>query len=227
MSLVDISRILETKRPFMFSFMDRYIFSQIQVQRTDALTNSNNFNKMIDFCLMTRQRFKEKDFREAKQYFATNFEKIKENINSGHWPETLRLIYNAQGVGQKIGSLILEVIIHYGEANRALEDELFVPIDTHVERIFSECLGLQHVPSIGSPVYSSNYQAFQRFLADNTAKGIPRIYFDYLWFVGKVFCRKITEKEERYTKGYRLCSMCWIKDYCTFDDKWFTNYGDG
>lgn len=227
MLLRDVSSLLAIKRAFMFSFMDRYIFAQIQVPRTETLANSANFMKMIDFCLMTRQRVKGKDFDQAQEYFADNFGKIKESITHGNWPETLLLIYDAQGVGQKIGSLILEVLIHYGKANDDLEPELFVPIDTHVQRIFSECLGLTNVPSIGSPVWSSNYRGFQQFLADNSAEGTPRIYFDYLWFVGKVFCKKITKNDERYSKGYRLCSMCWIKDYCTFTDKWFSNYGEG
>jgi len=192
------------------------------VPRQETLANSTNFMKMIDFCLRTRQRVKGKDFDQAQKYFAENFKGIKENIIRGNWPETLRLVYDARGVGQKIGSLILEVLIHYGEANQALEPKLFVPIDTHVQRIFSECLGLSNVPSIGSPVWASNYLGFQQFLADNSGEGTLRIYFDYLWFVGKVFCRKITENDERYSKGYRLCSMCWIKDYCSFPDKWFT-----
>jgi endonuclease III len=221
-SLRDVSRLLAAKRPFMFSFMDRYIFSQIQVPRQESLESLANFMKIIDFCLKTRQRVNRKDFDQSQKYFADNFKETKENIISGNWPETLRLIYGARGVGQKIGSLILEALIHYGKANDDLEPQLFVPIDTHVRRIFTECLGLTNVPSIGSPVSSSDYRGFQQFLADNTDQGTPRIYFDYLWFVGKVFCRKITENDEVYSKGYRLCSMCWIKDYCSFPDKWFT-----
>jgi endonuclease III len=227
MPLKDVSRLLATKRPFMFSFMERYIFAQIGVARTEALATSENFMRTIDFCLMTRQRVRQNEYELAKTFFADNFTQIQANVADGNWPALLPLVYNAPGVGQKIGSLILEMLIHYGEANQALEPKLFVPIDTHVERILSECLGLNNVPSVGLPVWKQTYQDFQQFLANNSAEGTPRIYFDYLWFVGKVFCRKINENNERYSKGYRLCSMCWIKDHCTYADKWFTNYEEG
>ena len=220
MPLADVSRLLSTKRPFMFSFMERYIFSQIQVPRIETISNSENFMRVIDFCLRTRQRVRQDELLQAKEHFSNNFKNIRAAIHQGKWVNLRNLIYSAPGVGQKIGSLILEVIIHYGESNANLESLLFVPIDTHVRRIFTQCFGLNNVPAIGSPVDSRNYIEFQQFLADNTADGIPRIYFDYSWFVGKVFCRKTNENEEGYSRGFKLCPMCWIKDYCTFPDLW-------
>lgn len=222
--LKDISCLLATKKPFMVSFMGSYIFSRIKVPRQETLSSSANFMKMIDFCLRTRQRIKEKDFKLANAYFTDNFKAVKQCLIDGNWQEVKHLIYDAHGVGQKIGSLILEVLIHYGEANKVLEPKLFVPIDTHVQRILSECLRLPNVPSIGASVWASDYNVFQEFLTDNSAEGAPRICFDYLWFVGKVFCQKINAIDGGYSRGYRLCPICWIKDYCTHTDKWFTGY---
>ena len=99
MSLRNVSHLLAEKKPFMFSFMDRYIFSQIQVPWRETLTNSTNFMKMIDFCLRTRRRFREKDSAQAQEYLANHFKEIKENIIRGNWPKTLLLIYDAPGVG--------------------------------------------------------------------------------------------------------------------------------
>lgn len=48
MALEDVSRLLATKKYFMFAFMDRYIFDQIVVDRREALSNTDNFMKMID-----------------------------------------------------------------------------------------------------------------------------------------------------------------------------------
>jgi len=220
--LQDMSRLLVTKRSFMFSFMEKYLFSQIQVGRTETLSNLDNFNRMIDFCLYTRQRINKKELQQAKTYFSNNFQQIRRYIHETRGQDLQKLVYSAPGVGQKIGSLILEVIIHYGEANPDLENKLYVPIDIHVRRILKECLGLKNVPRINSSPYSKNYLEFQKYLATNTANKVPRIYFDYLWFVGKVFCTKIDLNKEGYSKGYRLCSICWIKDYGILSDKWVT-----
>jgi len=202
--------------------MERYIFSQIKVPRTKVMTSRENFNKVIDFCLQTRTKINNEELKKGKDYFNWKFKKIKKKISQGDWENLEKTVYSAPGVGQKIGSLILEAIIHYGEANSNLEKQLYVPIDTHVYRIFKECLGLKNVPEVNSSPYSKKYVEFQKYLAENTANVIPRIYFDYLWFVGKVFCTKIDLNKKGYSRGYRLCSMCWIKDYCILPNKWIT-----
>jgi endonuclease III len=208
----------------MFSFMERYMLSQINVERTEMLTNCRNFNSVIDFCLKTN-RFRN-HLHEAEQYFSSRFRNIRNHIEHDNWTNLKDLVYHAPGVGQKIGSLILEVLIHYGDANANLERLLFVPIDTHVHRIFTECLGLDNFPAIGTSIDSRAYLSFQDFLAENTAERTSRIVFDYLWFVGKVFCGKIVPNNDGYSRGYRLCSMCWIKDACTFPDKWTNEHGN-
>lgn len=122
------------------------------------------------------------------------------------------------GVGQKIGSFILEVLIHYGENNPDLESKLFVPIDTHVHHIFNECLGIDDVPKVNTIITSQRFQNFQSMLQENTYNKNPRIYFDYLWFIGKIFC---TQRENG--NGFRLCNICWINEegHCIYPNKWF------
>lgn len=218
MLLKRVSRLLWKRRYFMFSFMERYMLLRIKVQRTEMLTNRRNFNLVIDFCLRTNPY--RLPLQRTKDHFSAHFKTIKKYIERGNLEELRDLVYPTIGVGQKIGSLILEVLIHYGQANANLEHQLFVPIDTHVHRIFTDCLGRDDVPSIGASIDSGKYQRFQKLLTDNSAKGNPRIIFDYLWFVGKVFCGNVAHNNDRYSRGYRLCSMCWIKDLCQSPDKW-------
>lgn len=221
MALGDVAQLLSTKRAFMRAFMERYLCAQIDVPRTAILENAGNFQKAIDFCLKTRQRIVNRELQIGSEYFARNYSRIKDAAIAGVWPELVETVYSAPGVGQKIGSLILEVIIHYGELNPALEKKLFVPLDTHVIRILSECLHVQDVPPMGTPFQADKMQRFQIFLKNNTSPDLPRIYFDYLWFVGKVFCTKKIAEGDQYSRGYRLCAMCWIKEHCLYEDKWF------
>lgn len=223
MLLEDVSRVLSTKRSFMVSFMERYVLSQIHVARNEMLANQENFDRVIDFCLHTRQRIRTDELRRAKRYFHSKFADINGYLENDEWNNLQEVVYSPPtrvGVGQKIGSLILEMLIHYGEANHDIEPHLLVPIDTHVRRIFTDCLHLDNVPSVGEPTTSNRYQSFQELLATQSAERIPRIVFDYLWFIGKVFCTKASGSRHRYSRGYRLCSMCWIKGFCVHEDKW-------
>ncbi|HUW95198.1 MAG TPA: hypothetical protein VMW58_05385 [Anaerolineae bacterium] len=220
MTLREVSAILATKRPFMYAFMEKYLFAQVQVPRTEILSNQQNFDRVIDFCLNTRQRKKLDEFEAAKAHFTDNFGRIGEGVRQGDIEGLRTLVYEAPGVGQKIGNLILEVIIHYGEANRRLEPHLYVPIDSHVRRILLDCLGVDHVPQVGCAPDAPRYLRFQRYLAANAAQGVPPICFDYLWFVGKVLCNKKSDGGRGYSRSWRLCSICWLRKYCRVPDKW-------
>ena len=220
MTLSDVSATLATKRPFMFGFMDKYLFAQVRVPRTEVLSNQQNFDRVIDFCVKTRQRTRTDELREAKALLSANFGRICHGVRQGDIQGLRTLVYSAPGVGQKIGNLILEVMIHYGEANPQLEPRLYVPIDTHVRRILVDCLGVGNVPDIACSPAAPRYTRFQRYLAANTAEGVPPICFDYLWFVGKVFCTKKKGGGRAYSRGYRLCPICWIRDHCLVPDKW-------
>lgn len=230
MPLDEVHRILIEKREFMFSFMDRYLFSRANVQRNNILNTQQNFINVIKFCINTRQRTVNIQRENAINYFTFHYNSIRLAIKQGNWELLKDIIYlnhkNEEymnenglnypiGVGQKIGSFILEVLIHYGEANPDLESELFVPMDTHVNHILSECLGVNNINSLNitTPVFIN----LQNFLSENIYDNNPRIYFDYLWFIGKMFC---TQRQNG--NGFRLCNICWIRDNCIYANRWFT-----
>lgn len=218
--LIEVLKILSKQRKFMANFIENYMFRQVNVPLDKDMIKEDNFLKVVDFCLNTRQRMNSNEYRKAKTYFANNYKNFNNFLKEKDIDNLKKLVYKAPGVGQKIGSLILEVFIHYGKLCPSIEKELFVPIDTHVERIFKDSFNLCNVPTIGSKYTSRRFVDFQNFLKENTAKGESRIIFDYLWFIGKVFCTKINYNSEIYSRGYRLCSMCWIKDYCKVENKW-------
>jgi hypothetical protein len=196
------------------------LFAQVKVPRREILSSQQNFDRVIDFCLNTRQRKKLNEFEAAKDHFSANFERIREGVRQGDIEGLRTLAYMAPGVGQKIGNLILEVIIHYGQENPDLEPYLYVPIDTHVRRVLVHCLGVPSVPQVACPPGAPRYLRFQHHLAANAAKNVPPICFDYLWFVGKVLCTKKDSDGKGYSRGYRLCSICWVRDQCLISDKW-------
>lgn len=229
MPLDDVHRILITKREVMFSFMDSYLFSRANVQRNNMLNTQDNFINVIQFCINTRQRTVNVQRENAINYFNFHYTAIQNAVNQGNWELLKDLIYlrhrNEEymianglnypiGVGQKIGSFILEVLIHYGEANPDLESKLYVPIDTHVHHILSECLEVNITNNLD--ITTPSFINFQNLLSENTHNNNPRIYFDYLWFIGKMFC---TQRQNG--NGFRLCNICWIRENCIYANQWF------
>jgi hypothetical protein len=111
--------------------------------------------------------------------------------------------------------MILEFIFLYSKyRNNKLVTVLNVPLDTHVKRIFKDSFGVD-TPNMESIYTNKHYIAFQTSLDKYTA-GRGRIYFDYFWFIGKMFCAKIKDKNSR---GYKLCNYCWLKNCCK-NNKW-------
>lgn len=218
--LLEVSRVLKEKAPFMRAFMRNYIFEKIDVQMTaDAINNKQNYERVIDFCLRTRNKENQEDLLSAKIYFSENYEEFKRLLMQERNIQGLQnLVDRARGVGQKIGSFILEVFIHYILQDEELSRQLNVPLDTHVIRIFEEAF-FQETPKMIDKINSKRYLGFQKLLKENSIDGNP-IYFDYFWFIGKIFHPKINPESNNYSKGYRLCSMCWIKDVCKSNDKW-------
>ena len=212
-------KILKTKKPFMDSFMDNYLCKQISVPRTRLLSNKENYEKVIDFCLRTRRNPNGPDLRKAKKHFYKNFDEFKMLLKKGEFKQLQELVNQAPGVGQKIGALILEVFIFYGANNSKLIKELYVPLDAHTIRMFDEALNMKNVPKKYSDL-KTKLSPFQDELSSHLPANGERIYFDYLWFIGKVFCQKITKSKNSYSRGYRLCNMCWINNYCQINPKW-------
>ena len=65
---------------------------------------------------------------------------------------------------------------------------------------------------------SKRFYEIQNLLKENAAENI--IYFDYLWFVGKVFDQNIESKENSFSRGHLFCDLCWIKSVCKYERKW-------
>jgi len=218
-TLREVGKILATKKDFMRKFMEHYIFQQLSLKSDDDILLKENYSKIIHFCLNTRQRIVVKELADAKEYFDEQHSIFIEHYRTNNIEALMKLVYGASGVGQKIGSFILEVFIHYFGKDKTMEKELLLPIDTHTKRVFEECLGVK-VPDIGVKINAKNYDLFQNSLLENAPENENRIIFDYLWFVGKIFCTKITENENSYSRGYKLCNMCWINSSCKNISKW-------
>jgi len=220
-TLIEVGKILATKKDFMRQFMERYILQQLGLKLDDDILSKENYTKIIDFCLNTRQRIVNNELVEGKNYFKEQYSAFVNYYQTNDIEELKELVYRCPGVGQKIGSFILEVFIHYFGKNKTVEKELFLPIDTHTRRILVECLEVK-VPGIGENIKTKNYNSFQKFLLENTPENENRIIFDYLWFVGKVFCVKVSENinSNTYSRGYKLCNLCWINELCKYKNKW-------
>lgn len=212
-------KILKEKNEYMSNFMNYYLFERVAVDKRNILSDKKHFESLIGFCLHTRQRLIKKDFDHGMKYFSQKYEIIKKYVSEAKIEELREIIYSCKGVGQKIGSFILEAFIHYGKANLSLEKYLYLPIDVHNERILKESF---NVPVPNSEYGKKSYLEFQsrlRELAD-LKQNDSIIYLDYLWFIGKMFCQKTKNSKDRLSRGYRLCNECWINKCCLRTDKW-------
>ncbi len=219
--ILEIWRTLKAKQSYMESFMKNYMLKQIGIPRNKILANKENYMSVIDFCLKTRRTPNLKKLKTAKSYFNRNYENFKSLLRKGDFKEIKKLVENAKGKGvrQKIEALILEVFILYGKlGKRNLLKDLYVPLDSHTIRMFDEALGLKNVPK--KNLSKKNVAKFQDELKQYIPKNGEIIYFDYLWYIGKVFCQKISNNKNTYSRGFRLCNDCWIKNNCQIKDKW-------
>jgi endonuclease III len=188
----------------------------MNLKKNEFVDDKEQFMAFINFCLNTRQRKKEDDFKKGMKHFSDYYPQILKSIKEKRYNELQNIVYSANGVGQKIGSLILEIIYLYSKyRNENIIKKLYVPIDIHTERIFSDSLGIKTPKSYQLKTNNLKFIQFQDSLnAYTNDRG--RIYFDYLWFIGKMFCAKITDEKSR---GYKLCNYCWIKEHCK-NEKW-------
>ena len=220
---VELSKVFDilfSKKEEMELFFDFYIFEKMKINKNEFVDNKDQFMKFIDFCLHTRRTPKNNDINVGMKYFSNNYEEILKLIKTKNINQLKKMIYEAKGVGQKIGSFILEVIYLYSNyRNSDIAKVLFVPIDTHIERIFYECLNARKIPKQTSKYTSEEFIKFQNAL-NRFTNNRSRLYFDYLWFIGKMFCAKTTTDNEKFNKGYKLCNYCWIKEYCKNKNKW-------
>lgn len=215
-SLQTASKILSKKNKFMHKYMNYYLFKKINVESSKSFSNIKNYKAIIEFCLKTR-RFPN-DISVALKYFGKNYNEFVRLIKNKDVARLRELVIKPVGVGQKIGSFILEVFIHYGLKDHELSKKLFVPIDSHVARVLRDAFHVD-ISKSNLKYDSKRFLEIQNLLKENAA-GQNVIYFDYLWLVGKVFHQKIDSKENSFSRGHLLCNICWIKSVCKYEGKW-------
>ena len=211
--------ILYSHREEIEQFMNFYIFKRMKISKDNFIENTEDFLLFIEFCLNTAQRPQTKNIKAGLDYFKKRYLEIRNSIIDKNISNLKSIIYESPGIGQKIGSMILEFIYLYSnKRDNEIAKNLFVPLDTHVLRLFKDSFHLKNIPKNISDIHNNGFIGFQKSLEKYT-NGKPIIYFDYLWFIGKMFCNKINE-ENRMNRGYKLCKYCWICKYCQNDDKW-------
>jgi len=217
-NLAKAFEILYSHRVEVESFMNYYVFKKMNINKETFLYNENDFLLFIDFCLNTAQKTQEKNIKDGLNHFKVKYKDILRMIENKDIEKLKWFVYNSQGVGQKIGSMMLEFIYLYSDKkDENIARKLFVPLDTHVIRIFEESFNIKNIPAnFQLKIENKNFIDFQKSLEKYTG-GKPIIYFDYLWFIGKMFCSKITDNK---SKGYKLCNYCWIKECCENKSKW-------
>ena len=211
---------LYSRKAEMEKFMDFYVFKRMKVDKNTFLNDKNDFLLFIKFCLNTAQKKSDKNLKDGLSYFKSKYSYIIKLLNNKDIDKLKRCIYESPGVGQKIGSMILEFVYLYSDKrDDVIAKELFLPLDTHVLHLLDECFHLNNIPKEHQfKIENANFIKFQKSL-QNYTNGKPIIYFDYLWFIGKIFCNKINENAEK-SRGYKLCNYCWIQKYCENEDKW-------
>lgn len=128
----------------------------------------------------------------------------------------LKELVSMKGVGQKIANEYLKQVVRYFGKWKELEHVLHLPIDSRINRIFTQKLKLVDVKRLPTNIRSKTYIKFQEEL-HRIAKeiGVHSIVYDNLWFAEKVFCQKLP-----------LCSSCWIRLFCQDERNDFYAYNN-
>jgi hypothetical protein len=215
----EVFKTLYAKREEMEQFMDLYLFKRAGCSKDGFIDDKRQFFAFIKVCARLRSGpLRPTLMDEIRLGFTPQYPSIKKLIQDRNIKELQTVFYGVKGIGQKIGSLMLELIFLYSRyRDEQAAAELYVPIDTHINRIFEESFGL-NPPRIGVSPSEKRFIAFQDALNEYTG-GKPRVYFDYLWYIGKVYCEK-TNPPGQFSPGYKLCKDCWIEKQCAFPMKW-------
>ena len=212
--------ILYAHKSEMENFMEYYVLKKMKISKDTFLSNEEDFLRLIKFCLNTAQKVKKENIKKGLDYFKKRHRKFIEAIENNDVEALQDVAYNAPGMGQKIGSMLLEIIYMYSnKRNDELAKKLYLPLDTHVIRLLKDSFKINNIPQGNNlKIDSKKFIDFQKSL-EKYSSGKPIVYFDYLWFIGKMFCNKIDENSEN-SRGYKLCNYCWIKDCCENSNRW-------
>ena len=205
-----VFQTLYARREAMEQFMDGDIFKDAGCSKDEFIDDKEQFISFIEVCSQLRSYpARPEIIKRIGQDFSQQYPRIKNLIRDKNIGKLQEVFYDVKGIGQMIGSLMLELIFLYSNyRDEEAAKELYVPICTHTKRIFEESFGLQP-PEIGVSPFASGFTKFQKNLNDYTG-GKPRVYFDYLWYIGKEYCGK-TSEDGTFSRG---CKDCWIEKHC-------------
>jgi len=119
-------------------------------------------------------------------------------------------IISLNRIGQKIASVFMKDMVCEFSIFPELKECLFLPIDTHIEKILTKKLKVFKLKqaSKDNPSKSPKSRQFQDRLSEMHS---PRVELDHFWYVGYLFCSKNSEL---------VCNeICWIRKYCQEKNK--------
>jgi endonuclease III len=168
-----------------------------------------NLTKIFRISAPAKARVKIGDLRQSVKEFDERCDEIINYMSSSEddaktkheW--LLGELTGIRGVGTKIACDFLEHAVYWDGIWPELRDELYVPVDRHIYRIMTEKLKVfseDEVP-LGKPYKSRRFIEFQEALSK---VHMPRVEFDFLWFIGSQF---------KCAYGI-YCEYCWIKCLC-------------
>lgn len=121
-------------------------------------------------------------------------------------------IISLHRIGPKIASVFMKDMVCKFSIFPELKEYLFLPIDTHIEKILTKKLKVFESKQVrkDNPFKSpkSKSRRFQDRLSEIHS---PRVELDHFWYVGYLFCSKNSEL---------VCNeICWIRKYCQEKNK--------
>ncbi len=242
--LKNVVRLLKHKQCEIDSYMEAYVFRPYGIDIKSCILNQSmdDAKKLMDFSFNTRQGGQQKSAiekyeKEEKEVleilkFTLGILFKKDMAPRKRYEIALGLINSLDNVGQKITTMFLKFLVYYSdnfEGKVELEQELFVPFDSHVlkllfgrvngekmnrlnlydESINQAALKYQVYKGEGISIKKNKLVRLQKNIRedfDNLGIEEPPIILDYLWYVGSMYCRRMF--------GDIGCKICFLKPEC-------------
>lgn len=171
--------------------------------------SKNNLKQILRPLIQARRRGKLS--KDECQILFSSFDKKYTKIKQiGRYDEgeeaidkIVKELHGIHNLGWKIVGVFLKDVVYNCHIWSHLIDYLYLPIDTHIHKIFTE--KLQVISKEHMPTYEHSYLGRKNKRFQDELKMIhnPRIEFDWFWYIGNRFCSNRIS-----------CDLCWIKDFC-------------
>jgi len=242
--LKNVVRLLKQKQGEIDSYMEAYVFRPYGINIKSCILSQSmvDAKKLMDFSFHTRQGGQQKSAIEKYEKEEKEAFKIlkftlgilvkKDTAPRKRYEIALALINSLDNVGQKITTMFLKFLIYYSdyfEGKAELEQELFIPFDSHVlkllfvrvngekmsrlnlydESVNQAALKYEVYKGEGISLKENKLVRLQRNIRedfDNLGIEEPPITLDYLWYVGSMYCSK------RF--GDIGCKICFLMSEC-------------